>query len=116
MNALAFDGDDLAVDAALVALPINDSGLSKVTSIKINMDRHGEAKIANADIHTPIPDLVVRRDFNKCRQSGHSSSPRFHATERFDSSLHRLGFGNPVTALSAANHFDFRQTVAGGAV
>jgi hypothetical protein len=111
MNALAFDGDDLAVDAALVALPINNSGPPKVASIKINMDRHGEAEIANADIHATVPNLVVRRVLNKSRQCSHSSSPRFHATERFGIEELTQVNCNPVTALSAANHFDFRPTV-----
>lgn len=50
-----------------------------------NMHRHCQAHAAHRDIHSAIPDGVVRHVLNECRKasSSHSLSPRLNSTERF---------------------------------
>lgn len=65
----------VVVNAALAALPVNDRGLPELASVKVNVDWHNEAKVADADVHSPVSHFVVGRFFNECRQSAVHISP-----------------------------------------
>lgn len=80
--------NNAAVDAALATLPVDDSGLSDLADIKENMDRHGEGKIAHADINSPVSHSVVGNFIHKKRQA-HSGPFRSCPPERFGSRASR---------------------------
>jgi hypothetical protein len=99
MTALARDGNNLAVDAALVALPIHDCSLAKLAAIQKNMDRHSEREVAHADVHATVSAFVFGNFVHKQRQvlAHICSSPR--NTERFGIEQHGLEKYNPINGL-----------------
>jgi hypothetical protein len=103
MSALTAKGNNLAVDPALLALPINNGSLSQFASVKEDVKRHEDFERPHSDAHSSVADRIVRHIFKKHRQTvWHIPTPPSHSyTERFENGPRRLNKGNTVNGLTS---------------
>lgn len=63
------DGHNAALGSGFPRLPFRNGRPAPLTALQKNMDRHGEAEVPHADIHSPVPDDVIRHILDERRQS-----------------------------------------------
>ena len=84
---------------ALDAPPAYDFALGSTAASFENPQRHNERKLAKADMHSTVPDLVIRNRVAKSRHIGHPHTPRSES-ERGEGCVAKLSCVKPVTAVN----------------